>query len=163
MSSIRNSQSVDSDVSPRKSLLQKIGSRRPDRQPSQLSMRPERQPSQLSMRPERQPSQLSMRASSINGGASISDRSSLFSFSMSVNTTNDFQLEKPKDENLIELMFDELMSKRDFQNFPDTARKQMMNWDIDKKWMLIHQDALAEYQNEVKCLFIYIYIYIYIY
>ncbi|KAK7206356.1 hypothetical protein BZA70DRAFT_236523, partial [Myxozyma melibiosi] len=38
--------------------------------------------------------------------------------------------------------------KRDFKSLPQQARQQMLNYPTSKKWMLIHQDALTEHQNQ---------------
>ncbi|KAA8915834.1 hypothetical protein TRICI_002007, partial [Trichomonascus ciferrii] len=63
---------------------------------------------------------------------------------------NDFNLERPESDAVVEAMFLELMNKRDFKSLPEAAKKQMLAYPISKKWMLIHQDALTEFQNEKK-------------
>ncbi|CAN6664543.1 protein Bni1p [Trichomonascus vanleenenianus] len=63
---------------------------------------------------------------------------------------NEFSLERPKEDYVVEEMFIELMNKRDFKSLPEAAKQQMLAYPISKKWMLIHQDALTEFQNEKK-------------
>ncbi|KKA29581.1 hypothetical protein TD95_003455, partial [Thielaviopsis punctulata] len=57
-----------------------------------------------------------------------------------------FQFNKPDDENVISEMFVALMQKRGWHNLPEQARRQMMAYPSAKKWMLLYQDALTEYQ-----------------
>lgn len=57
----------------------------------------------------------------------------------------DFHLEKPLLDAEIEQRFRLIMEKRDFKLLPELAKQEMANYNIDKKWMLIYQDALAEY------------------
>jgi cytokinesis protein len=42
------------------------------------------------------------------------------------------------------------MQKRGWQNLPDQARRQMMAYPAAKKWTLVHQDRLTEWQGEQK-------------
>lgn len=44
----------------------------------------------------------------------------------------------------VERMFRELMDRRDFRSLPPQARQEMLNYGVDKKWMLVYQDALSE-------------------
>lgn len=60
-----------------------------------------------------------------------------------------FNMERPKDDRVVETMFYELMVKR-FQNVPESAKRQMMAYNPSKKWVMVHQDKLAEWQAEVK-------------
>lgn len=60
----------------------------------------------------------------------------------------EFHLEKPKDERVIEKMFIELMNLRDFRSLPEQAKRQMQAYPASKKWTLIYQDRLSEWQNE---------------
>ncbi|CCH45782.1 hypothetical protein BN7_5368 [Wickerhamomyces ciferrii] len=64
------------------------------------------------------------------------------------NNNNDFILEQPKDNWEIDEMFNELMEKRDFKSLPDAAKRQMKEYPISKKWMLIYQDALSEKKKQ---------------
>ncbi|PHH53677.1 Cytokinesis protein sepA [Ceratocystis fimbriata CBS 114723] len=57
-----------------------------------------------------------------------------------------FQFNKPDDDHVIDDMFVSLMQKRGWHNLPEQARRQMMAYPSAKKWMLLHQDALTEYQ-----------------
>lgn len=52
--------------------------------------------------------------------------------------------QRPSNPMEVERMFRELMDRRDFRSLPQQARQEMMNYSVDKKWMLIHQDALSE-------------------
>lgn len=77
---------------------------------------------------------------------------SLFSRpSLSTSTTNDEAatdlLRKPQNPVEIERMFRDLMEKRDFRSLPQLARQEMLNYSVDKKWMLVQQDALHEHSK----------------
>ncbi|KAI4095331.1 MAG: hypothetical protein LQ344_001629 [Seirophora lacunosa] len=61
-----------------------------------------------------------------------------------------FYLPRPSDDSLIETQFIELMHKRGWHNLPDQARRQMMAYPAAKKWTLVHQDKLTEWQGENK-------------
>ncbi|KAK6529624.1 hypothetical protein TWF281_008790 [Arthrobotrys megalospora] len=59
-----------------------------------------------------------------------------------------FYLEKPKDERVIEQMFFDLMNRRDFKNLPEQAKRQMQAYPASKKWTLIYQDRLTEWEAD---------------
>ncbi|RMZ86189.1 hypothetical protein DV737_g223, partial [Chaetothyriales sp. CBS 132003] len=61
-----------------------------------------------------------------------------------------FNLPKPAHDEDIERMFIELMHKRGWQNLPEQARRQMLAYPPAKKWTLVHQDRLTEWQGEQK-------------
>ena len=61
-----------------------------------------------------------------------------------------FNLPRPSDDRVIEAQFLDLMHKRGWQNLPEQARRQMMAYPAAKKWTLVHQDKLTEYQGEQK-------------
>ncbi|KAL9007670.1 MAG: hypothetical protein Q9173_007113, partial [Seirophora scorigena] len=61
-----------------------------------------------------------------------------------------FYLPRPSDDSVIETQFIELMHKRGWHNLPDQARRQMMAYPAAKKWTLVHQDKLTEWQGENK-------------
>jgi hypothetical protein len=61
-----------------------------------------------------------------------------------------FYLPKPTDDRIIEQQFQALMQKKGSQNVADPAVQQMMNYSSDKKWTLIHQDRLTDFQEEQK-------------
>jgi len=61
-----------------------------------------------------------------------------------------FHLPRPKDDAEIEQLFIELMHKRGWQNLPEQARRQMLAYAPAKKWTLVHQDKLTEWQGEQK-------------
>ena len=61
-----------------------------------------------------------------------------------------FNLPRPSDEKVIEAQFLALMHKRGWQHLPDQARRQMMAYPAAKKWTLVHQDKLTEWQGEQK-------------
>ncbi|CDS00429.1 hypothetical protein [Sporisorium scitamineum] len=61
----------------------------------------------------------------------------------------------PNDQ--VERLFAELMDKRDFLNVPggnlsdelkETARRNMLNFSVDKKWTLVYNDKLTEWHAE---------------
>lgn len=59
-----------------------------------------------------------------------------------------FNFPKPDDDNVIDQMFLQLMQKRGWHNLPDQARRQMLAYAPTKKWTLLHQDRLTEWQGE---------------
>ncbi|KAI9813819.1 MAG: hypothetical protein M1827_003609 [Pycnora praestabilis] len=61
-----------------------------------------------------------------------------------------FNLPRPNDERIIEAQFLDLMHKRGWHNLPEQARRQMMAYPAAKKWTLVHQDRLTEWQGEQK-------------
>ncbi|KAM3511090.1 hypothetical protein MY11210_005264 [Beauveria gryllotalpidicola] len=61
-----------------------------------------------------------------------------------------FHFPKPDDVNVIEQMFAHLMHRRGWHNLPEQARRQMMAYTPDKKWTLLHQDRLGQWQDEQK-------------
>ncbi|MCJ1226745.1 hypothetical protein MMC12_003398 [Toensbergia leucococca] len=61
-----------------------------------------------------------------------------------------FTLPRPSDERVIEEQFEALMYKRGWQHLPEQARRQMQAYPASKKWTLIHQDKLTEWQGEQK-------------
>ncbi|GAB7352784.1 hypothetical protein MBLNU459_g3406t1 [Dothideomycetes sp. NU459] len=61
-----------------------------------------------------------------------------------------FALQRPADDRVIEREFLELMHKRGWKSLPEQARRQMEAYPISKKWTLVHQDRLAEWQGEQK-------------
>ncbi|KAK3378160.1 SepA/Bni1 [Podospora didyma] len=61
-----------------------------------------------------------------------------------------FVLHRPDDDRATEHMFLSLMQKRGWHNLPDQAKRQMMAYPASKKWTLIYQDALTEWQGEQK-------------
>jgi cytokinesis protein len=65
-------------------------------------------------------------------------------------TPEGFNLPRPADDHVIEEQFIALMHKRGWNNLPDQARRQMLAYPAGKKWTLIHQDRLTEWQGEQK-------------
>lgn len=61
-----------------------------------------------------------------------------------------FNLPRPTDDRIIEAQFIDLMHKRGWHNLPEQARRQMMAYPAAKKWTLVHQDKLTEWQGEQK-------------
>ncbi len=61
-----------------------------------------------------------------------------------------FYLPRPADDRVLEEQFLALMHKRGSQNIPEQARRQMLAYPPAKKWTLIYQDRLAEWQAEQK-------------
>ncbi|KAF2672330.1 FH2-domain-containing protein [Microthyrium microscopicum] len=61
-----------------------------------------------------------------------------------------FDLQQPEDDRVVEQMFFELMDKRGHKNLPEQAQRQMMAYPTEKKWLMIHQDKLFEWQNKKK-------------
>lgn len=65
-------------------------------------------------------------------------------------TPTDFNLRRPSDAREIEAAFLDLMMKRGWNSLPEQARRQMEAYSINKKWTLVYQDRLAEWQGEMK-------------
>ncbi|KAF4963542.1 hypothetical protein FSARC_8479 [Fusarium sarcochroum] len=61
-----------------------------------------------------------------------------------------FYFPKPDDDNVVEQMFLQLMQKRGWHNLPEQARRQMVAYPAQKKWTLLYQDRLTEWQGEQK-------------
>ncbi|KAL5121517.1 hypothetical protein ACEQ8H_000589 [Pleosporales sp. CAS-2024a] len=60
-----------------------------------------------------------------------------------------FSIQRPPDH-VIEKEFMNLMVKRGWKSLPEQARRQMEAYKIDKKWTLVYQDKLAEFQHDEK-------------
>ncbi|KAK4241250.1 cytokinesis protein sepA [Achaetomium macrosporum] len=74
----------------------------------------------------------------------------LTKFPSGYQTSEGFYFPKPDDDNVIEQMFLALMQKRGWHNLPDQAKRQMIAYPASKKWTLIYQDRLTEWQGEQK-------------
>ncbi|KAF2755496.1 hypothetical protein EJ05DRAFT_467704 [Pseudovirgaria hyperparasitica] len=61
-----------------------------------------------------------------------------------------FNLDKPSDARIIEQEFMALMVKRGWKMLPDAAKRQMEAYPVSKKWTLVYQDKLSEYQTDQK-------------
>jgi cytokinesis protein len=59
-----------------------------------------------------------------------------------------FHLPRPSNDKVIEREFLELMHKRGWHNLPEQARRQMLAYPAAKKWTLVYQDKLTEWQGE---------------
>lgn len=70
--------------------------------------------------------------------------------SSSTSLVADGNLQRPKDDRVIDQMFYDLMIKRGWQNLPDQAKRQMLAYPASKKWTLVHQDHLTQWQGEQK-------------
>ncbi|KAI5207708.1 hypothetical protein AUEXF2481DRAFT_1923 [Aureobasidium subglaciale EXF-2481] len=119
-----------------------------------ISMHPQHSPSSFpnmsldstTLLPQLAPS--STRGSQQNGFLSANQPSA---FSSTASFTPDgFNLQRPADDRIIEKEFLELMHKRGWKSLPEQARRQMEAYPINKKWTLVHQDRLAEWQGEQK-------------
>ncbi|EGE08089.1 cytokinesis protein sepA [Trichophyton equinum CBS 127.97] len=62
----------------------------------------------------------------------------------------DGTIQRPKDDAVVDQMFYELMIKRGWQNLPEQAKRQMLAYPTSKKWTLVHQDRLTQWQGEQK-------------
>ena len=74
----------------------------------------------------------------------------LTKFPVGHQSTEGFYFPKPDDDNVIEQMFLALMQKRGWHNLPDQAKRQMVAYPSAKKWTLVYQDRLTEWQGEQK-------------
>ncbi|KAK0368373.1 cytokinesis protein sepA, partial [Colletotrichum limetticola] len=61
-----------------------------------------------------------------------------------------FHFPRPDNDEIIGQMFLALMQKRGWHNLPEQARRQMVAYAPDKKWTLLYQDRLTEWQGEQK-------------
>ncbi|GJD01199.1 cytokinesis protein sepA [Colletotrichum higginsianum] len=61
-----------------------------------------------------------------------------------------FHFPRPDNDDIIDQMFLALMQKRGWHNLPEQARRQMVAYAPDKKWTLLYQDRLTEWQGEQK-------------
>lgn len=66
------------------------------------------------------------------------------------NSPDGFSLERPREDRIVEQMFYELMEKRGYMNLPEQAKRQMMAYPPSKKWVMVHQDKLADFQANQK-------------
>lgn len=63
------------------------------------------------------------------------------------------KIEKPRNKDEIEELFNELMDKRNFQALPPHAQAQLRKYSTEKKWLLVNQDLQADlkkYNNSSK-------------
>ncbi|KAL2290591.1 hypothetical protein FJTKL_15636 [Diaporthe vaccinii] len=93
-----------------------------------------------------------------SAGRTSTDQSSIFSALPSASSQRGlsptspgdaFYFPKPEDR-LIDDMFLQLMQKRGWHNLPEQAQRQMLAYPSAKKWTLIYQDRLTEWQGEQK-------------
>ena len=61
-----------------------------------------------------------------------------------------FNYPRPADDRVVEAQFLDMMNKRNWQAMPEQAKRQMMAYPTSKKWQLVHQDKLVEWQGEQK-------------
>ena len=61
-----------------------------------------------------------------------------------------FYFPRPADDRIVEAQFLDMMNKRNWQAMPEGAKRQMMAYPTSKKWQLVHQDKLVEWQGEQK-------------
>lgn len=65
-------------------------------------------------------------------------------------TPEGFNLQRPSDDRIVEAQFVELMNKRAWHHLPEQAKRQMEAYPAAKKWTLVHNDKLTEWQGERK-------------
>lgn len=63
---------------------------------------------------------------------------------------SEFHFPRPSDDRAVEAQFLDMMNKRNWQAMPEQAKRQMMAYPTSKKWQLVHQDKLVEWQGEQK-------------
>jgi cytokinesis protein len=93
--------------------------------------------------------QSSSRLSNASHAGWSREQSSGFSSTASF-SPDGFNLQRPADDRVVEEQFIALMHKRGWQNLPDQAKRQMLAYPAAKKWTLVHQDKLTEWQGEQK-------------
>ncbi|KAL9125416.1 MAG: hypothetical protein Q9217_005383, partial [Psora testacea] len=57
---------------------------------------------------------------------------------------------RPNDDRIVEQQFVDMMNKRNFQGMPEQAKRQMLAYPASKKWQMVHQDKVMEWQGEQK-------------
>lgn len=72
------------------------------------------------------------------------------SYTTALQMAPDGTFQRPKDDRIVDQMFYELMIKRGWQNLPEQAKRQMLAYPTSKKWTLVHQDRLTQWQGEQK-------------
>lgn len=82
----------------------------------------------------------------ISSASAIDDADAALLLSLSL-SPGSLAIKRPANPLDIERMFRELMDRRDFRSLPATARQEMLAYGVDKKWMLIYQDALSEHNK----------------
>ena len=61
-----------------------------------------------------------------------------------------FHFPRPSDDRIVEAQFVDMMNKRNWQAMPEQARRQMSAYPTSKKWQLVHQNAMMEWQEAQK-------------
>lgn len=82
-------------------------------------------------------------------GAWAPQQPSGFSSTTSFNPDG-FYFPRPTDDRIVEKQFVDMMNKRNWQAMPEQARRQMLAYPTSKKWQLVHQDRMVEWQGEQK-------------
>ncbi|CUS24327.1 LAQU0S15e02014g1_1 [Lachancea quebecensis] len=79
--------------------------------------------------------------------ASIFSQGSFSNLSKFVGPDGTVRLERPRDPKEIEELFEEVLYKRNvYQSLPASAQRELNNYDLEKKWLMVRQDL----QSEVK-------------
>ncbi|KAL6450998.1 BNI1 Formin BNI1 [Candida maltosa Xu316] len=65
-----------------------------------------------------------------------------------LNNRSSFISNRPSSAFEIDRMFRELLEKLNFKSLPPAAARDMLNYDTDRKWMMIEQDQRAEYDRQ---------------
>lgn len=61
-----------------------------------------------------------------------------------------FHLERPSSAFEIDKMFQAMLEKLNFKSLPPQATRDLLNYDTDRKWMMIEQDRRAEYERQLR-------------
>ncbi|KAI5969336.1 hypothetical protein CANMA_001656 [Candida margitis] len=61
-----------------------------------------------------------------------------------------FHLERPSSAFEIDRMFKDMLEKINFKSLPPQATRDLLNYDTDRKWMMIEQDRRAEYERQLR-------------
>ncbi|SCU96699.1 LADA_0H02278g1_1 [Lachancea dasiensis] len=82
--------------------------------------------------------------------ASIFSQGSFSNLSRFVGSDGSIKLEKPKDPQEIEELFEEVLYKRNvYQSLPASAQKELNGYDLDKKWLMVKQDLQSELKKRM--------------
>ncbi|KAL2353202.1 cytokinesis protein [Cryomyces antarcticus] len=85
-----------------------------------------------------------------NPGLLYAHQPSAYNSTASFANTEGFLLTRPADDRIIEREFLNLINKRGWSSIPEAAKRQMEAYPVSKKWTLVHQDQLQEYQEHQK-------------
>lgn len=89
--------------------------------------------------------------SSSNLSASSASYHYFVNYNKYLTQDGNFKLEMPNDPHEVESLFEDIMYKRNiFPNLPQEKRQELLDYDINKKWMIVKQDISNELKKKFK-------------